>query len=200
VPDRAVSHRHSNGRSWLRDLAWTRALHQLKNLPGTALSVRLARRLIRAWGDDATAVSPEFLVQCHKAARVATGTIVDFGAGVTTIVMTMACRGRPASVLTFEHDPERRRRVRVELAQSSRRGGDVRLVPLDRRDDVAWPAADLQLARRPIAFVACHAIGGLSDPREAWRRIVAPALPDNCPVYFDPPEPEKANGVTRTGH
>ena len=199
MPERAFHHR-SPSRSWLRELAWSRALGQARNPPGRVLSVALADRLIRAWGDDTTAVSPEFLVRCHHAASLATGTIIDFGAGVTTLVMTLACRNRPASVFAFEHDPERRVRVLVELSQLCRRGADVRLVDLDSREGIAWPRADLHAVRRPIAFAAMHPIAGLGPPREAWDRIVEPALPDKCPVYFDPPDPEKANGVPRTGH
>jgi hypothetical protein len=158
----------------------------LKGITGNVLPVGLARRLIRAWGHDDTSVSPEYLVQCFAAARAATGTIIEFGAGVTTVVMAVACRDRPASVLAIEHDPDRRRRVLTELARVSRRGGDVRLAPIDARDHMLWPAADLHSVRRPIAFIACHAIPGLAEPHEAWRRIIEPALPDKCPVYFDP--------------
>lgn len=197
MPEPAVLHPLPS-RSWLRDLAWSRALAQARDPPGNLLSQRLAERLIRAWGNDGTTVSPDYLIQCHRAAGQATGTIIDFGAGLTTVVMALACCGRPASVLAFDHDQGRRRRVLNELAHVSRRGGDVRLVGLDRRDGVVWPAADLRTARRPIAFAACHPIAGLSNPRQAWDTIVAPALPDDCPVYFDPPDPQKANGVPRT--
>lgn len=172
--------------SWFRDRAWSRAVQALKELPGNELPLGLALRLVRTWDDEATAVSPEYLAQCFKAARTATGTIVDFGAGVTTIVMAMACRDRPASVLAIEHDPDRRRRVLSELSRVSRRGGDVRLAPVDASNDVPWAATDLQSIRRPIAFAACHAVRGLGNPREAWRRIVEPALLDKCAVYFDP--------------
>jgi hypothetical protein len=199
VPERAF-HQRSSSRSWLRELAWSRALGRARHPPGGLLSVALAERLIRAWGDDTTAVSPEYLVHCHRAASVATGTIIDFGAGITTIVMALACRNRPASVFAFEHDPGRRIRAIDALGQLCRRGADVRLVALDRREGIAWPRADLHAVRRPIAFAAMHRIAGLSPPHEAWDRIVEPALPDKCPVYFDPPEPEKANGVPRTGH
>jgi hypothetical protein len=198
VPERAFHHRPAS-RSWLSGLAWSRALGQAKSPPGGLLSAALAERLIQAWGDETTAVSPEYLVHCHRAASFATGTIIDFGAGVTTIVMALACRNRPASVFAFEHDPVRRIRVLAELSQLCRRGADVRLVALDRREGIAWPRAELHAVRRPLAFAAMHPIGGLSPPREAWDRIVEPALPDKCPVYFDPPDPEKANGVPRTG-
>jgi len=184
MPEQAV-YRATKG-SWFRDRAWSRAVQALKGVPGNDLPLDLAQRLIRAWGDEATAVSPEYLAQCFKAARTATGTIVDFGAGVTTIVMALACRDRPASVLAIEHDPHRRRRVLSELSRVSRRSGDVRLAPVDPRDDVPWAATDLQSIRRPIAFAACHAVRGLGNPREAWRRIVEPALLDKCAVYFDP--------------
>jgi hypothetical protein len=183
VPERAFLHRPQS-RSWLRGLAWSRALADARDLPGNSLFLQQADRLIRAWGDHAISVSPEYLVRCHRAASIATGTIIDFGAGVTTIVMALACRSRPASVLALEHDPDRRRRVLIELHKVSRRGGDVRLVPLRHHDDVVWLAADLHSARRPIAFVAMHPVEGLSDPHDAWKRIVAPALPEQCPVLF----------------
>ena len=78
------------GGSWFRDRSWSRAVQAVSELPGNELPLSLALRLVRTWDDEATAVSPEYLAQCFKAARTATGTIVDFGAGVTTIVMAMA--------------------------------------------------------------------------------------------------------------
>jgi hypothetical protein len=179
--------RSSTWTSWFNDRAWIQAINELKRSSSHQLGTGLAQQLIRAWGDETTNVSPDYLVHCYRAAGAATGTILDFGAGVNTLLMAWACRGRPASVLAVDHDQDRRRRVIAAMARLSRRSGDVRLGTLEQGWDLAWPVIDFQTIRRPIAFVTCHRVDGLGHPQEAWRQIVQPRLPDDCPVYFDPP-------------
>jgi hypothetical protein len=178
--------RHSPRNSWINLYGWSRAVQQLKKVPGLELPEAIASQLLHAWGDDSTSISPSFLVKMFHAAANATGTIVEFGAGASTIAMAWACRGRSASVLAIDHDPARRRRVMVALSRLSRRSGDVRLAQLENSDGLAWPMVDLRMVRRPIAFVVCHRLDGLAEPQEAWRRIIQPSLPDDCPVHFDP--------------
>ena len=113
-----------------RRAAWARAVRDLRALHGAGMPESLAVRLIAGWGGRDRSVTPALVVQCYDVARRATGTLLECGSGVTTVVLALGATGRPASVVSLEQDPQRRKQAMKALGQLGLRMPRSRDVPL----------------------------------------------------------------------
>jgi hypothetical protein len=169
--------------SWnmFRRSTWGRALRDLQTLPDGRLPHSLAARLIAGWGDCERPVTPEFLSQCYATAWRATGTILELGCGVTTIVLSVGAASRPASIVSLATQRERRKRVQRQIDRLKLRNVSLRATPLKSYGDFEWYDVDDRSLRRPIAAVIClDAIQGRQD--EHLRRLFGGTVPRDCPV------------------
>jgi hypothetical protein len=85
-----------------RALALRRGIARLKQSPRG--SHRIWRDLVYGW-DEAWSAEPEFLEATAAAAEAAEGPILEYGSGLTTLVLAASSRGTRSSVWTLEHDP-----------------------------------------------------------------------------------------------
>lgn len=168
-----------------RRATWKRALRELQRLRGARLPEALAARLIAGWGDADRSVTPAYLGQCHALAMRATGTILEAGSGVTTIVLALGATGRPSSVVSFEQDARRRARVLRELTRLQARNADVRAGRVRSYGDFEWYDVDGRSLRRPIAAVISHGPTASSPRPEQWQKVFPDGLPDGCRVFTD---------------
>ena len=168
-----------------RRAIWGRAVRDLRALHGARLPESLAVRLIAGWGGRDRSVTPALVVQCYEVARRATGTLLECGSGVTTVVMALGATGRPASVISLEQDPQRRKQAMKALGQLELRNAEVRDVPLRSYGDFEWYDLNERSLRRPIAAVICHGPTERAPPGEQVREALGDALPADCPVITD---------------
>jgi len=171
--------------NFYRRSIWARAIRDLRAYPDVSLPASLAERLITGWGESGRRLTAAFLQDCFAAARRATGTILDCGCGLETIVLAIGAKGRPASIVSLASEREQRARMIRAVRRLDLHNVSIRRAALKSYGDFEWYDVDDRSLRKPIAAVVCldSSLGSLR--REHVEQILGDALPANCQVLTD---------------
>lgn len=123
-----------------RALTFRRAISETeralrRNLP---VSAALAQRLVYGWSNEAWSAKPALTAYLLNSLRGFSGTLLECGSGLSTILLSLLARDTGSRVLTLEHDPRWLDLTRNRLRQLRIDDRDVLLAPLKSFGDFDW--------------------------------------------------------------
>jgi predicted O-methyltransferase YrrM len=138
-----------------RQRVFRRAVGDLRGLSAEEdPSEELLSALVYGWGNSAWSALGPYLTVLRRHALETDEEIVECGAGLSTIVLAVACEARPSAIVSLEHDPNWHHVVCDALARF-RLNASVVHAPLRELGDYAWyNTSGIDLPER-IGLVAC---------------------------------------------
>jgi hypothetical protein len=89
-----------------RQRVFRRAVGDLRGLSAEEdPSEELLSALVYGWGNSAWSALGPYLTVLRRHALETDEEIVECGAGLSTIVLAVACEARPSAIVSLEHDP-----------------------------------------------------------------------------------------------
>lgn len=160
---------------------------------------------IYGWGNEKWSAEERYLAEVVRAAEAATGSILECGSGLTTLLVGAVASRRGNQLHSLEHNPEWHTRVSQAIREFGLTNVNVHLAPLRAHDSYDWYDAPLQLLPNDFSHVVCD---GPPASTRGGRSGVLPTmhgkLASACTVLLDdvsrPSERELVESWVRDFH
>jgi hypothetical protein len=151
-------------------------------LPGT----QLMERLVRGWGNEAWSADLPLLTAMLEWLPKTSGTIVECGSGLSTLVLATAARASGRSVFSLEHDSAWAAQLERNLPVNLRGGVDLCVTPIRNYGEFDWYSLEGVRLPTDIGFVVCDGPPGRTrGGRYGLGPILTPYLAPGCIVLLD---------------
>ena len=138
-------------RGMQQDRILRRALNQFAGDPArSSRDMDLLGELVRGWSNEGFSAKPEYLSAIAQAALESSGSILECGSGLSTLLLSACARQSGARIWALEHTPNWAARVRRELRRlESSPNTNVVDAPLRAYSGFSWydvtrlPAAEI---------------------------------------------------------
>jgi hypothetical protein len=157
---------------------------------------------VYGWGNEKWSADEMYLAEVIRTAERTSGSILECGSGLTTLLMSVVAARRGLQVHSLEHNETWHARVRQAVIEMGGTTTTVHLAPLRSYDDFDWYDAPLDELPSDISLVVCDGPpgstrGGRSGMLPRMRGKLAP----HCTVLLDdisrPAERELAQAWSR---
>jgi len=146
----------------------------------------LITRLVRGWGNEAWSADPPLLSAMLEWVPKTSGTILECGSGLSTLVLGTAAGISGRRVFSFEHDPQWAARLERSLPMHMRGTIDLCVTPIRNHGEFDWYSLEGVHLPTDIGFVLCDGPpGGTRGGRYGLGPILIPLLAPGCIVLLD---------------
>jgi methyltransferase family protein len=153
---------------------------------GDSPDTLLIARLVQGWGNEAWSADLPLLTAILEWLPKTTGTILECGSGLSTLVLGTAARASGRRVFSFEHDMQWAMRVERSVPQSMRGTVDVCVTPICNYGEFDWYSLAGVRVPPDIGFVICDGPpGSTRGGRYGLGPILTPFLAPGCIVLLD---------------
>jgi hypothetical protein len=147
---------------------------------------RLMRRLVRGWGNEAWSADAPLLSAALEWLPQTTGSIVECGSGLSTLVLATAASLAGRCIHSLEHDAGWAARIERELPARLRPSLELNVTPLKSYGDFDWYSLENLALPASVGFVVCDGPpGGTRGGRYGLGPILQPRLAPGCVVLLD---------------
>jgi hypothetical protein len=164
------------------------SLHRLDECirAGKIPEAPLVARLVRGWENEAWSADVPLLTGLLEWLPRSSGTILECGSGLSTLVLGTLARISGRRVLSLEHDPQWAARVERDLPQDLRATIDVCVTPIRNYGEFDWYSLDGVRLPSDIGFVLCDGPpGSTRGGRYGLGPVLMPLLAPGCIVLLD---------------
>jgi Methyltransferase domain len=153
---------------------------------GTAPSPALAEDLRLAGGNCGWRTRAGFLVTMVDWFGRTSGSVVECGSGLSTLLLAAVAAHPGRHVLKLEHDPNRAERVRRAIPKRLQSALEIALAPLRTYGDFDWYSLKGLTPAAPIGLVVCDGPpGSTRGGRYGLGPVLGPMLAQGCVVLVD---------------
>jgi Methyltransferase domain len=153
---------------------------------GTAPSPALAEDLRITWGNCGWSATAGFLVTMVDWFGRTSGSVVECGSGLSTLLLAVVAAHTGRQVLTLEHDPQWAEQVRRAVPKRMHSAVEIALAPLRAYGDFDWYTVRGLAPAAPIGFVVCDGPpGSTRGGRYGLGPVLGPMLAQGCVVLVD---------------
>ncbi len=165
---------------------------------GQLPSERAMERLVRAWDNQAWSTGVPLLAAIFEWLPKTTGSIVECGSGLSTLMLASAAHASARNVFSFEHEPSWGARVFEHLPPHLRSYVEVAITPLQNFGEFDWYSEGQHSIPTSIGFVLCDGPPGAT---RGGRYGLAPRLRDRlapgCIVLLDDTQRSEEQAIVR---
>ena len=187
APESAVARLHS----WLRPRVLhyhiARLLKDSDPYPdGSEKSIDLMNRLVYAWDNPDWSADARYLIECGRQARTATGTVLECGTGLTTLIVASVLQQRGnAKLVSLEHDAGWAASIQTWLSRYDLSSARVITKPLKQYDSYQWYDVS-ELECDSISLVICDGPPSTTQGgRGGLLWVLLNNLHSNCLILLD---------------
>ena len=173
-------------RGRLQQVALKHALGRIRRRPPAVRSERLFELLAWGWGNRAYIVEVEYLRETIDRVRAATGSILECGSGLSTLVAGALLQGSKTTLYSLEHDEKWYARICAMVEKFELRNVRPLLCPLKDFGEFSW--YDVREDRLPqnISLVLCDGPPGTTKGgRYGLLPVVRAHLPPAALILMD---------------
>ena len=123
--------------------------------PGKVPDQSLLRRLRMAWSNEGYSADLDYLQEVAKRAAEVSGSVLECGSGLTTLVLGLIAGRRGIDIWTLEHNPEWHARIDRVLRQHDIPRVRLTLNPLRSYGEYAWYDPPMNEMPREFHLVVC---------------------------------------------
>jgi hypothetical protein len=153
--------------------------------------------LIYGWGNAGWSALSEFLAGCIHEALVSTGSILECGSGLSTIVVGAITARQGRTYWALEHDPHWARKVARIAGRYQLDGLKLCVKPLKDYGEYCWYDAPLDSMPRDFGLVICDGPPGTTKGgRYGLVPIMKERLNSRCVVLVDDAGREQERAMT----
>jgi len=172
--------------SWMLQQRLRAFERELRMGMGTALSPALAEDLRPNWGNCGWSATAGFLVTMIDWFGRTSGSVVECGSGLSTLLLAAVAAHTGRHVLTLEHDLQWAERVRRAVPKRLQSALEIALAPLRVYGDFDWYTVKGLTLAAPIGFVVCDGPpGSTRGGRYGLGPVLGPMLAQGCVVLVD---------------
>jgi hypothetical protein len=125
-------------RRWADSVQFRVALSRFRRLnPNVSVPRDVLESLIRGWGSEWTA-SPEYLDGVLEALRQTSGSVLECGSGLTTLLIGIRCQQAGRRIWSLEHHPDWAVKIESDLARYRVHAATVHRSPLVNYGSYSW--------------------------------------------------------------
>jgi predicted O-methyltransferase YrrM len=139
----------------LRQVVLRLMLRRIQRSPQTRMSDLLFELLAWGWGNRAYIVEVEYLRAIVDRAREATGSILECGSGLSTLVTGALIDGSKTTLYALEHDPDWYARISAMVEKFDLRNVRPVYAPLNDFGEFCWYGVTEDVLPRDISLVLC---------------------------------------------
>lgn len=110
---------------------------------------------IYGWGNEKWSAEELYLAEVVRTAEAATGSILECGSGLTTLLVGAVASRRGTQVHSLEHTPEWHTRVSEAIREFGMTNVNVHLAPLREYESYDWYDAPLESLPNDFSYVVC---------------------------------------------
>ncbi|CAG7856012.1 hypothetical protein MCAMS1_00350 [biofilm metagenome] len=142
--------------------------------------------LVYGWGNEAWSAREEYLTRCIKSTLATTGTILECGSGLSTLLIAAIAKQQGQAYWVLEHKPQWARTVQSYLTHYHLNAVVV-TAPLKDYGEFCWYDAPLEKMPHRFALVVCD--GPPNRTTKGGRYGLVPVLKDRltsgCVILLD---------------
>jgi predicted O-methyltransferase YrrM len=153
---------------------------------GEVPDASLVSRLVRGWENEAWSADVPLLAAMLDWLPKTSGTILECGSGLSTLVMGTVARVSGRRVFSLEHDPHWAARLERSVPQAMRDSIDLCVTPICNHGAFDWYSVAGVRLPNDIGFVLCDGPpGGTRGGRYGLGPILMSLLAPGCIVLLD---------------
>ena len=147
---------------------------------------QLVADLVRGWGNEAWSADLPLLAATLEWLPKTSGTILECGSGLSTLVLAIAARASGRRVFSFEHDPEWAARLERDIPKDLRGVIDLCVTPIRNHGDFDWYSFEGVRLPIDVGFVVCDGPpGSTRGGRYGLGPMLTRYLAPRCIVLLD---------------
>jgi hypothetical protein len=153
---------------------------------GKGLSPAQLARLRHYWSNDAWSAATEFLETMLRWLPRTTGTVLECGSGLSTLILVAATAGSARRVVSLEHNEDWAARVRALLPPEPNGRVEMAISPIRSYGAFDWYAVGSVGQLGAVGFVVCDGPpGSTRGGRYGLGPVLSSALSPGCIVMLD---------------
>jgi hypothetical protein len=169
-----------------RTEALRQVVKRLSRAPAPSVYSTLWSDAVYGWGNEKWSADEMYLAEVIQSADATSGSILECGSGLTTLLMSAVAARRGLQVHALEHNETWHARVRQAVLEMGGTTTTVHLAPLRSYDDYDWYDAPLEKLPGDFTLVVCDGPpgatrGGRSGMLPRMREKLAP----RCTILLD---------------
>lgn len=185
-------------RKWHQRWTLDQAMSAFVGAPLAALDERnnTVERLIYGWGNEAWSADATYLRECVRLALSAKLPVLECGSGLSTLLLSAACRVSGVELWTLEHLPTWAERTKACLRRFDLPQAQLCVAPLRHYGQFEWYEAPLDRMPPQFGLVICD---GPPSSTQGGRYGLIPVmrarLSANCVILLDDAQRPSEAGV-----